>query len=68
MMMADQLRVAGILEHAAQWHPDTEVVSRLPEGGLHRYTYAGANRRSKQLANALLEAGANPGDRIGTLA
>ena len=66
--MADQLRVAGILEHAAQWHPDTEVVSRLPEGGLHRYTYAGANRRSKQLANALLKAGANPGDRIGTLA
>ena len=68
LMMADQLRVAGILEHAAQWHPDTEVVSRLPEGGLHRYTYAGANRRSKQLANALLKAGANPGDRIGTLA
>ena len=51
--MADQLRVAGLLEHAAKWHADTEIVSRLPEGGMHRYGYAAAHGRSKQLANAL---------------
>ena len=67
-MMADQLRVAGILEHAANWHGDTEIVSRRPEGGLHRYTYAAANHRSKQLAQALLELGIENGDRVGTLA
>jgi acyl-CoA synthetase (AMP-forming)/AMP-acid ligase II len=67
-MMADQLRVAGLLEHAAKWHSDTEIVSRLPEGGLHRYTYADAHRRSKQLANALLKLGIENGDRVGTLA
>ena len=66
--MADQLRVAGILEHAAKWHADTEIVSRLPEGGIHRYTYAAAHRRSKQLANALLRLGIENGDRVATLA
>ena len=68
LMMADQLRVAGILEHAAKWHADTEIVSRLPEGGIHRYTYAAAHRRSKQLANALLRLGIENGDRVATLA
>ncbi|OGX85761.1 long-chain fatty acid--CoA ligase [Hymenobacter glacialis] len=67
-MMADQLRVAGLLEHAAKWHADTEIVSRLPEGGIHRYGYAAAHGRSKQLANALLKLGMANGDRVGTLA
>jgi fatty-acyl-CoA synthase len=43
-------------------------VSRLPEGGLHRYTYAAAHGRSKQLANALLKLEIGAGDRVGTLA
>ena len=68
LMMAEPLRVAGILEHAAKWHADTEIVSRLPEGGIHRYTYAAAHRRAKQLAKALLRLGVAPGDRVGTLA
>ena len=66
--MADQLRVAGILEHAAKWHADTEIVSRLPEGGIFRYTYYAAHHRSKRLANALLRLGIGNGDRVGTLA
>ncbi|UOQ99396.1 3-(methylthio)propionyl-CoA ligase [Hymenobacter sp. 5317J-9] len=68
LMMAQPLRVATIIEHAAKWHADTEIVSRLPEGGIHRYTYAAANARSKQLANALLRLGIENGDRVGTLA
>ena len=66
--MAEPLRVATIIEHAAKWHSDTEIVSRLPEGGIHRYTYADANHRSKQLAQALLKLGIENGDRVGTLA
>ena len=66
--MAQPLRVAAIIEHAARWHATTEVVSRLPEGGVHRYTYADAHRRSKQLAQALRKLGLSPGDRVGTLA
>ncbi len=67
-MMADQLRVAGIIEHAAKWHGETEIVSRLPEGGIHRGTYAQAHARSKQLANALLRLGVADGDRVATIA
>ena len=67
--MQAPLRIAGLLEHAARWHGSTEIVSRPAEGGpLHRYTYADAHRRSKQLANALGRLGIEPGDRVGTLA
>ena len=67
-MMPTPLRIAGLIEHAAKWHADTEIVSRLPEGGLHRYTYADAHRRAKQLAQALGRLGIQDGDRVGTLA
>ncbi|AII53087.1 hypothetical protein N008_14015 [Hymenobacter sp. APR13] len=67
-MMQEPLRIAGLLEHAEKWHADTEIVSRLAEGGLHRYTYAGLGRRSRQLAHALARLGMQRGDRVGTLA
>ncbi|WP_245711760.1 3-(methylthio)propionyl-CoA ligase [Hymenobacter psychrophilus] len=67
-MMHQPLRIAGLLEHAEKWHADTEIVSRLAEGGLHRYTYAGLGRRSRQLAHVLARLGIRPGDRVGTLA
>ncbi|QDA62592.1 long-chain-fatty-acid--CoA ligase [Hymenobacter jejuensis] len=67
-MMNQPLRIAGLIEHAAKWHRDTEIVSRKTEGGIHRYTYADAHRRSKQLANALTALGIQMSDRIGTLA
>jgi len=66
--MNEPLRIAGLLEHVAKWHADTEVVSRLPEGILHRYTYADLSHRSKQLANALFSLSVSFGDRVGTLA
>lgn len=66
--MQEPLRIAGLLEHAEKWHADTEIVSRMPEGHLHRYTYAGLGTRSRQLANALARLGIRKGDRVGTLA
>ncbi|MGI4884645.1 MAG: 3-(methylthio)propionyl-CoA ligase [Janthinobacterium lividum] len=68
LMMHAPLRVAALLEHAAKWHADTEIVSRLPEGGLFRYTYAAADARARRLAGALGRLGLGPGDRVGTLA
>ncbi|OGX81601.1 3-(methylthio)propionyl-CoA ligase [Hymenobacter coccineus] len=68
LMMHAPLRVAALLEHAAKWHADTEIVSRLPEGGLFRYTYAAADARARRLAGALGRLGVQPGDRVGTLA
>ena len=68
LMMNAPLRIAGLLEHAAKWHADTEIVSRETTGGLHRYTYAAAHARARQLANALTAWGIRPGERVGTLA
>ncbi len=60
--------ISGLIEYAAQNHGDTEIVSRMADGQLHRYTYRDANRRAKQLANALKHLKTRMGDRVGTLA
>ena len=67
LMMDRPLLVASLIEHAARYHGDTEVVSRTVEGPIHRYGYADAARRAKRAANALKRLGMRPGDRIGTL-
>jgi fatty-acyl-CoA synthase len=68
LMMDMPLRIASLIEHADRFHGDTEIVSRLVEGGIHRYTYSDAHRRARQLANALTALGVDMHDRIGTLA
>jgi 3-(methylthio)propionyl---CoA ligase len=68
LMSERPLLVSAIIEHAAKYHPDTEIVSRTIDGAVHRYTYSAAQRRSKQLARALLRLGIGRGDRVGTLA
>src|SRR5438477_12453789 len=68
LMSERPLLVSSLIEHAARYHGDIEIVSRLVDGTTHRYGYAEAARRSKQLANALLRLGIQPGDRVGTLA
>ena len=67
-MMQMPLMISSLIEHADAFHGDAEIVSRLPEGGIHRYTYKDAHRRSRQLANALHAMKVAPGERIGTLA
>ena len=67
-MMSSPLLISSILTHAAKHHPDTEIVSRRTEGDIHRYTYSDFEKRSKQLANALIKLNIEPGDRVGTLA
>src|SRR5436305_8235107 len=68
VMSERPLLVSSLIEHAARYHGDVEIVSRLVDGTTHRYGYAEAARRSKQLANALQRLGIQPGDRVGTLA
>jgi fatty-acyl-CoA synthase len=68
LMSERPLLISSILRHAATYHGDVEIASRTVEGPLHRYTYRDAERRSKQLANALLRLGIRPGDRVATLA
>ncbi|MGA7328639.1 MAG: 3-(methylthio)propionyl-CoA ligase [Rhodomicrobium sp.] len=62
------LTVSSILRHAETVYRNNEIVSRLPEGGLWRYTYAQAASRARQLANALIRLGVRHQDRVATLA
>ena len=71
-MMERPLLISSLIEHAAQYHANTEIISRTIEGGatftLHRSNYGEACKRAKRLANALTRLGVVKGDRIGTLA
>lgn len=68
LMMDRQLLISAIIDHAAQYHGDTEIVSVNTNGGLTRYNYAQCCERSLKLASALQKRGMQKSDRIGTLA
>lgn len=68
LMMDRPLLVSAILDHAAAYHGDTEVVSAGAGGSRSRTTYDALARRAAQLAHALDEMRLGPGDRVATLA
>jgi acyl-CoA synthetase (AMP-forming)/AMP-acid ligase II len=68
LMQDRPLLISSLIEHANNFHPGAEIVSRTVEGPVHRCTYGDIHRRSKQVARALTALGVKPGERIGTLA
>ncbi len=68
LVQQSPLLISSLIDYAAEWHGQVEIVSRTVEGPIHRTDYAALRRRSKQLANALTALGVDPGDRVGTLA
>jgi fatty-acyl-CoA synthase len=68
LMQDGQLTVDKILDHAAQWHANREIVTRSVEGPIVRTTYAQIHERAKRMSNALKELGIKKGDRVATLA
>ncbi len=62
------LLLSSLLQHAARFHPEVEIVSRSVEGPLHRTSYDGLARRAARLAHAIERLGVRPGDRVATLA
>ena len=68
MMMEYPLLISSLIEHAARFHGDTEIVSREADRSLHRYTFAAAHDRARQVAKALIKLGVQPGDRVATMA
>lgn len=67
LMMDFPLTLPVILRRAETLFPTREVVSRLPDGTIHRYTYADLGRRARGLAVALAGLGVARGERIATL-
>jgi fatty-acyl-CoA synthase len=67
-MMDVQLTIDKIIDRANRLFPDREIVTKTPDGSLHRYTYADAYERICQLAHALDELGVEEGERVATVA
>jgi len=68
LMQDRPLMISSLIGHAALLHRDREIVSWLPESGVHRTSYGELHLRARQAANALAGLGVTPGDRIATLA
>lgn len=68
LMMDYPLTVDRILEHANRQYPHKRISTKLPDGSMHRYTYADLYRRVKRLANVLKTLDVETGDRVGTFA
>ena len=62
------LTLNRIIEHAAKWHGDREVVSRRLDGSLQRTSYAEIEVAARRFSSALLSLGTEPGDRVATMA
>ena len=68
LMQDRPLLISQIIDFAAAYYPEVEIVTRTVEGPIHRYGYRDAARRSKQLAEALQGLGIKLGARVGTIA
>src|SRR5215831_13720198 len=66
-MMDFPLTVTHILERARTFFPNGEVVSKLADKSIHRYTYGQMYERVCRLANALRRLGVAEGTRVATL-
>lgn len=63
-----ELTLTAFLERATDLYGHKEIVTKLPDGGTHRYTYADAHERIAQLAHALDDYGLAAGDRVAAMA
>jgi len=62
------LLVHKIIDHAALYHGDREMVTREVHGPITRTNYRTTAGRARRVAKALVKAGIKNGDRVGTLA
>ncbi|MBN8220537.1 MAG: long-chain fatty acid--CoA ligase [Spirochaetes bacterium] len=68
LMMHYPLTIDRILARAERNFPEQEIVSRLADGSIHRYTYGEFYTRTLKLMQALRKLGVKPGDRVATFA
>jgi fatty-acyl-CoA synthase len=68
LMMDDYpLSLTVVVERAERFTAGRKVVSRRPDGSIHRTTIGQCAGRARRLASALAELGIGEGDRVGTL-
>jgi fatty-acyl-CoA synthase len=66
-MMDYPLTLTALLERAGRYATNVEIVSRLPDRSLHRYTWGQLHQRALQLAGCLHSIGLKKDDRVATL-
>src|SRR5262245_27123553 len=67
-MMSFPLTLTHFLDRARTLFGGSQIVTRGPDGAIHRHSYSELYRRSCQLAGALQRLGVKRGDRVATLA
>lgn len=68
-MMYYPLTTNAILEYGNRVFPNKEVITRLPDGTRHQYSFHDMYLRTKKLANALVQQlDIKPGDKVATYA
>jgi fatty-acyl-CoA synthase len=68
LMMDDYpLTLTAVVERAEQLSPGRKVVSRRPDGQIHRTTVGECALRARKLASALAKLGVSDGDPVATL-
>ncbi|NRD69965.1 long-chain-fatty-acid--CoA ligase [Psychrobacter okhotskensis] len=67
-MMYQPLLISSLIEHAAQYHGDTAILSKEVNGEMTKSDWLTVSNNSKRLANALQALGLKLSERIATLA
>jgi fatty-acyl-CoA synthase len=68
LMMDDYpLSLTRLVQRAERFSADHEVVSRRPDGSVHRTTVGACAERARRLGSALASLGLEPGDPVATL-
>ncbi|WP_170432434.1 long-chain-fatty-acid--CoA ligase [Ruegeria arenilitoris] len=67
-MMTQPLLISSLIDHAARYHGQTEIVSVETDGTVTRTNWGEIAANARRLGSALTKLGLQPQDRIGTLA
>ena len=67
-MMNRPLVISSLIDHAAQYHGDTQIISKEVSGEFTTTNWRNVSQDAKRLANALSQYNLQVGDRLATIA
>lgn len=67
-MMTQPLLISSLIDHAAQYHGQTEIISVETDGSVTQTNWGTIATNARRMGSALTRMGLHPQDRVGTLA